>query len=230
MKIFLSHSSSDKSFTRILAEDLLEYGFNVWLDEWEIKVGDSITQKISDGIDESLYLIIILSKSSVSSKWVKKELNSALSIELDREKVFILPVLIEDCEIPALLKDKKYADFRSKYHDGLGELLRVFGAEQFGSKVYSFPENIRLKKNEKSDLKFRYNVYVKASYRNIQKIAASFFGLTEVEDMRILSYGDGIRNFYLHCNKEVADDDFKSICVVNNGELIKNMKYYFKEG
>ena len=52
MKIFLSHSSKDKEFVRKLADDLKTYGLSVWFDEWEIKVGDSITNKISQGIDE----------------------------------------------------------------------------------------------------------------------------------------------------------------------------------
>lgn len=37
----------------------------------------------------------------------------------------ILPILLEDCEIPSLISDKKYADFRYNYQTGLSELLDV---------------------------------------------------------------------------------------------------------
>ena len=45
------------------------------------------------------------------SSWVEKELNAALAIELERKDVFVLPLVIDDCDIPVFLKDKLYADF-----------------------------------------------------------------------------------------------------------------------
>ena len=105
--------------------DLKNNFVNVWFDEWEIKVGDSITQKISSGIQESSWLAIVLSNSSISSSWVQKELGSGLTRELYEKCVFVLPILKEECEIPMLLRDKKYADFRSNYSHGLHELLTV---------------------------------------------------------------------------------------------------------
>lgn len=41
-RIFISHSSADKTFAKLLATDLAEAGHKPWLDEWEIKVGSSI--------------------------------------------------------------------------------------------------------------------------------------------------------------------------------------------
>lgn len=122
--VFLSHSSQDNEFVRKLAEDLKSQGIQVWFDEWEIKVGDSLNNKIAEGITSSGWLVIILSQNSVKSAWVKKELNAALESELKREQVFILPAIIEDCEIPLFLQDKKFADFRYDYYKGLDELLQ----------------------------------------------------------------------------------------------------------
>jgi len=126
IKVFLCHSSKDKGFVRRLAQDLEGRGVRVWFDEWEMKVGDSLADRIQEGIEHSSYLAVVLSPNSVKSGWVKRELNAALAKELKKQDVFILPILYKDCEIPLFLQDKIYADFRQNYTKGLRELMRRF--------------------------------------------------------------------------------------------------------
>jgi tetratricopeptide (TPR) repeat protein len=124
--VFISYNHQDKDFAGRLANDLKESGLSVWWDQWEIKVGHSIIQKVSDGIEGSAYLIVVLSPYSVKSDWVKREVGSALMRQLSIEKdIALLPVLIADCEIPVLLLEIKYADFRQDYRDGFNNLLEV---------------------------------------------------------------------------------------------------------
>jgi hypothetical protein len=122
-KIFLCHSSSDKIFVDRLAFDLEKVNVGVWYDKWEIRVGDSLIEKIQDGLESHDYLAIILSAESVISEWVKKELHSALIKEIAEKKIVVLPCLIQDCSIPPFLREKKYADFRKSYEDGFTDLL-----------------------------------------------------------------------------------------------------------
>jgi hypothetical protein len=110
---FLSHSSRDKPFIRQLATDLTANGITVWLDEQMIKVGESILERVGQGLAESDYFLIALSDNSVNSEWVKKELNEALLKEIEERKVRVLPLKLSDCEIPSLIRDKKYADFHT---------------------------------------------------------------------------------------------------------------------
>src|ERR1035437_3408181 len=126
-KIFLCHSSKDKSFVKKLATDLKTVGLDVWYDAWEIKVGDSLRQKIEDGITESSWLAVILSSNSIQSDWVNRELSAAFAYEMDLKRVFILPVIIENCPIPPLLRDKLYADFRENYQFGFNAILKATG-------------------------------------------------------------------------------------------------------
>jgi predicted nucleotide-binding protein len=70
--VFISYSSKDRDFAERLAADLRASGVGVWFDQWEIKVGDSITQKINDGIHDNDYLAVVLSPDSVASDWVRK--------------------------------------------------------------------------------------------------------------------------------------------------------------
>jgi hypothetical protein len=132
-RVFLSHSSADKAFVSRLANDLQARKVPVWFDRWELKIGDSLTQRIQDGIAESSWLAIVLSKNSVKSEWVKKELAAAHAMELHKRSVFILPLVIDDCEIPVFLLDKLYADFRISYEHGFESLVRrvVEGAEVY---------------------------------------------------------------------------------------------------
>lgn len=123
--VFLSHSSKDKPFIRQLAADLAKENILVWLDEQQINVGDSINEKISQGLAESDYFIIAMSDHSVNSEWVKRELNSALVTEIESKKVKILPIKLSECTFPPLIKEKKYADFTQSYKSGLNELIKA---------------------------------------------------------------------------------------------------------
>ena len=123
--IFLSHNSNDNEFANRLAGDLSRNGVMVWIAEAELKVGDSLIDKIQEGIGDMDYLGVILSPNSVSSPWVQKELKAALTQEIKGKRVKVLPILLKDCEIPLFLIDKLYADFRddTKYFESLGKLL-----------------------------------------------------------------------------------------------------------
>src|ERR1017187_6753984 len=113
-RVFISYSHADSEFANKLAADLHATGIDVWIDKWKINIGESIVGRINDGIHKSDFLIVVLSNQSVSSRWVLEELNAATVRNVELEKgAFILPVLIEDCPIPELLRHRKYADFRA---------------------------------------------------------------------------------------------------------------------
>lgn len=126
--VFISYSHNDRAFVQKLAQDLRDNGGNkVWLDLWEIRIGDSIIGKIEEGINESDFLIVVLSEHSVMSNWVISELRSALTIQLNQQNVKVLPVLIDDCQKPLFLNHIRHADFRpgSNYNEAFAELLNA---------------------------------------------------------------------------------------------------------
>jgi hypothetical protein len=122
-KIFLSHSSKDKDFVRRLATDLAEMGHTPWRDEEQIKAGDSIVRAIDEAVRSADYVVIVLSSNSVQSSWFATEWEAKLWQEINQRRTMVIPALIDDCEIPALLKPKRYADFRKSYGKGLVELM-----------------------------------------------------------------------------------------------------------
>lgn len=124
--VFISYAHADSEFVDDLADRLKSSGVDVWIDKWKIRIGDSITQKINDGIGESDFLLVVLSNASVKSKWVREELNAATVKNIEQEKhAFILPVLKEDCEIPSLLQHRKYANFKDDPEQAFQDVLEV---------------------------------------------------------------------------------------------------------
>lgn len=142
--VFLSHSSKDKDKARRIAENLARYDIKVWFDEWEIKVGESITQKIEKGLQDADFVAVLLTKHSVSSRWVEKEWQGKIGEEAESGKVIILPLRAEICSIPYLLKDKRYADFVKDFDSGVKELvsaIKTYTKEREMVKTSSAPIN-----------------------------------------------------------------------------------------
>jgi hypothetical protein len=127
---FISHSTKDKPFVRRLAADLVANDVRVWLDEQRILVGDSIPEKIAQGLAESDFFLMVVSHNSVDSAWVRKELNSALVHEIERRKVAVLPIKLDEAKMPDSINDKLYADFTGSYEKGISDLLRSIKARE----------------------------------------------------------------------------------------------------
>jgi len=119
MPIFISYSHKDKKFVDKLAMQLVQRNVNVWLDRWELAVGDSIVDRVQEAVDGSSALLVILSKASTSSEWCKRELSAGLLRELEEKRVVVMPVMLEDCDVPVFARGKMFADFRSDFDDGL---------------------------------------------------------------------------------------------------------------
>jgi TIR domain len=90
--VFISHASEDKAdIARPLAAHLQKLGLRVWLDEFELTLGDSLRRKIDHGLSKSRYGLVILSPAFFSKEWPNKELDGLVAREDGREKV-VLPV------------------------------------------------------------------------------------------------------------------------------------------
>lgn len=129
--LFLSHSYKDKGFVRLLAYDLRTAGVQVWHDEDEIVKAESHVRKIEIALGDAGFVGACLSPNSVSSNWVKTEIDVAVAREINEGRVVVLPLLIKDCQIPLMLTAKAFLDFRSpaKYESEFQNLLRAMRRE-----------------------------------------------------------------------------------------------------
>jgi hypothetical protein len=104
--VFLSYSWADKPLARELAEGLTAHGCRVWIDEGELRVGDSLVQSISEALDQVDFVVALVSAASVQSDWCRKEISLAMTGELKRQGVTVMPLRVGDVEMPPTLKDK----------------------------------------------------------------------------------------------------------------------------
>ena len=94
-------------------------------------MGDRLIDRIQNAISEADFLAVVLSKHSVESEWCKRELGGALMRELEEKRVVVLPLLVEDCDIPIFLKEKLYADFRKDFESGFEALREALATAEY---------------------------------------------------------------------------------------------------
>ncbi len=92
---FISYSSKDEAFARRLHADLQSHNVRCWFAPEDLKWGD----RIRIGIDKAIHLhdklLLILSKSSVASGWVEREVKTALSKERIEKRTVLFPVRVD---------------------------------------------------------------------------------------------------------------------------------------
>lgn len=96
---FLCHAEEDKiSVVEPLAAELDAAGITYWYDRHDLRLGDSISDKIQQGLANSKYLLAVVSESFSAKGWARKELNSALQREVRSGQTVVIPLLIGGAE------------------------------------------------------------------------------------------------------------------------------------
>lgn len=112
-KVFISHSSSDKDlFFTDLCRALQFGGHRVWFDTESMRIGDSISLGISEGLAESNWYVIGLSRAYLDSKWCKRELAAIIAESISRNKRMLI-IRFYETEVPAILADVLYVTYAS---------------------------------------------------------------------------------------------------------------------
>jgi len=120
--IFISHSSSDDAFARQLSNDLELIGHTPWMDDLDIRPGESIVSAIQAGLSKARYAIVVVSKAALDSNWVDTEWKEKFWDALRTQRVRVIPVMKEKCELPQFLRTLSYADFTRSYAVGFAAL------------------------------------------------------------------------------------------------------------
>jgi hypothetical protein len=91
--LFISHASEDKDeAARPLAEELRGRGFRVWYDEYSLRLGDSLREKIDEGLANCTYGLTIISPAFMAKPWPNKEVSGLVALETGDGRKRILPV------------------------------------------------------------------------------------------------------------------------------------------
>ena len=120
-QVFVSYASTDSTAARAIINGLRSRGLSVWLDVYEVRPGENIGEVIRAAISASAYFLLLLSKESVSSLGTAHESETILK-ELQSRDVTVLPILLEDVEVPSSLALYQWFDMRSGIEGNLEKL------------------------------------------------------------------------------------------------------------
>lgn len=145
--IFISHSSRDKPAASQLAITLNFCAIDVWLDDWELEIGQSLTDEIAKAMEDSRYIAILITENYNKTVWTKTEYKRALTREQKENRTVMLPIIVGQAEIPEFLEDKIFIDLRTDYFSGITKIVgMIHGLSQFRvsrALSESKPQNVR---------------------------------------------------------------------------------------
>jgi TPR repeat protein len=111
---FISYAHADRAVAHEIAFGLQKRGCDVWIDEGELSVGDSLIERLAGAISEVDFVIALVSRHSVGSSWCQHELSLALTRDVDLEEQFgvrrVLPLRLGEVEMPPELSDRVYLE------------------------------------------------------------------------------------------------------------------------
>lgn len=128
--VFICHASEDKiNYVYPLIGELSTVGITYWVDEAEIMWGDDIIKKINQGLQQSKYIIVLITQNFLNKNWPQTELCNALNIEFSRNKSYVLPIFCIDEEYVyeryPLLSSKRFIKWESGVNKIKEELEKI---------------------------------------------------------------------------------------------------------
>lgn len=110
---FISFSGNDRNFIEKIGEDLQREGISCWYAPEEMKMGDEIRQQVDQLIRVQDKLLVVLSKFSVESPWIQKEVEAAIEEERNRNRAVLFPLRLDNGRMDA---EKDWLDDLQKTH------------------------------------------------------------------------------------------------------------------
>ena len=123
--VFASYSHADREVARRVAARLTELGYRVWIDEGELRLGDSLVDAIAGAIAQVDFLVAFVSPASAASEWCQKEISLAMTGEIGREGITVIPVRLDRVQMPVTLADKLYLDASGLTAQAIADRLNV---------------------------------------------------------------------------------------------------------
>lgn len=115
--IFLSYARADSGFAMQLAADLKNAGLRVWMDRFDLRVGEQWRAGLEKALASCAGLICVVSPEYVVSRYCHRELGRVDTLKRPIYPVILQPV--SDESMPIELEGKQYEDFSGWPEDGL---------------------------------------------------------------------------------------------------------------
>jgi len=225
--VFICHASEDKSdIIKPLVAAFKREGISYWYDEAEIKWGDSITEKVNEGLRISRYVIVVISKYFLLKRWPQRELNSVLNVESSTGKVRVLPLIVGTDEVKGdifqkypLLNDKFYLTWENDTQkisdilkDRLGRSNKIYKDEDSVMKEPDY--DIPIPKIPKEFPQLDKDRFIRNTFDIIKK----YFKKALIK----------LKEQYTNLDSELVEiSNFKFVCLIyRNGDLLNKCKIW----
>lgn len=129
-KIFISYCHEDSDKVKKFAFLLSLHGFDLWMDEKSITNGDNYTTKILEGIHDCDIYLVFLSAAALKSARVGAQIDFVLHKKIEKGRPTIIPILLEDVEIPVSLSNIDYLDARCSIRKAIEKLSEEYQKEK----------------------------------------------------------------------------------------------------
>jgi hypothetical protein len=104
-RAFLSYAFEDRELAERLARAVQANGIETWWAGWSIGAGDSLRQKIDEGLGNCTHFLVLLTPTSIIKPWVNQEMDAGLVRKLNQETRFIaVRCCLPASALPPLLK------------------------------------------------------------------------------------------------------------------------------
>ena len=122
-RAFLSYGSEDHELAEKIATGLQDSGVDTWWAKWCIGAGDSLRQKIDEGLDDCTHFIVLLTPASLKKPWVNQEMDAGLVRKIRKRCKFIpLRHDLSAEELPPLFSGMLSPDL-SDFEGGMKKLV-----------------------------------------------------------------------------------------------------------
>jgi hypothetical protein len=138
LQVFISHANEDNPAARRLYKRLKEDGFDPWLDEENLIPGSDWKLEIEKALRASDAILLCFSERSVAKVgFIQKEYKRAMDIQMEKPEgaIFVIPVRLDECEMPFFIRDLHWMDYPADYDRLLLSLQRKSGGTAMPEKT-----------------------------------------------------------------------------------------------
>lgn len=181
--IFISYNHNDQQLVDMVARQLeLSFGKNnIFYDRWSMQPGDSIIGKMNEGLEQYTTFFYFLSKNSLRSKMVAREWQSALMSSVTNDLKFV-PIRLDDCEPPAIMKDLLYIDLYGIGIDDAVSQMKAIVNQKNNYKPLDDKDNLICYLHVKTDYEIEFEI--RATMFSVQDVTFGFVCDSEINDFR----------------------------------------------
>lgn len=142
LHFFISRASEDTKWAQWIASTLEAAGYATTIQDWDFRPGQNFILKMKEALEAADHVIAVLSNHYLAKMFTQAEMYSSIADDAIGERRFLIPVRIEECELPRLMKGLIYVDLVGKDQNQARKDLLSAVSTKPKRREAPFPESI----------------------------------------------------------------------------------------